>query len=210
MNGSTSRAETRMMGIAVAIAVIAATAGLESRPAGIQGGKATKPPVPYEDVGACPFEGCVYREWLANERVVIRSRRHADAPVVFTVEKGDQVRALTGVVVTVRAGRVEFRVPVDLASDAGMLHIEPGQTLFLLTYRGEGFTKAWFNDRVWDNVDGAMAFFNGLCESDPSRCTGKIVERPDSVWWVQIRSARGQVGWTKEVGKFDGKGAFGN
>src|SRR5258708_17402 len=24
------------------------------------------PPVPFEDPGACPFEGCVYREWTAK------------------------------------------------------------------------------------------------------------------------------------------------
>ena len=26
------------------------------------------PPIPYEDVGACPCEGCVYREWVALAR----------------------------------------------------------------------------------------------------------------------------------------------
>ena len=69
--------------------------------------------------------------------------------------------------------------------------------------------KAWFHGRLYKDVDGAMAFFNAVCDSDPSRCTGKIVERPRSVWWVQIRNAQGHVGWSDEPVKFDGKDALG-
>jgi hypothetical protein len=138
----------------------------------------------------------------------MRKERLAGSPIAYTVQKGERVRALTGVVVTVKAGRVQFREPIDLDSTSGKLRIEPGQTLFLLTYRGEGYTKAWFQGKVYEGVDGSMAFFNSLCERDPSRCVGKIVDRPKSVWWVQIVNARGQVGWTDEPGKFDGKDLF--
>src|SRR5437762_9918902 len=31
------------------------------------------PPVPFEDEGACPFEACVYRVWIAREPVVVRT-----------------------------------------------------------------------------------------------------------------------------------------
>jgi hypothetical protein len=167
------------------------------------------PPVPYVDDGACPFEGCVYREWVANDIVVIRKDRREGAPIAFKLKKGERARALTGVVVTLKAGRVQFRQPVNLDSASGTLHIEPGQTLFLLTYRGEGFTKAWFQGKVYESVDGARAFFDSRCDIDPSRCTGKIVERSKSVWWVQIRNARGQIGWTDEPDKFDGKDGLG-
>jgi len=33
------------------------------------------PPVPFKDVGACPFEGCVYRTWIANEAVAVRTAK---------------------------------------------------------------------------------------------------------------------------------------
>ena len=70
-----------------------------------------QPPVPFEDVGACPFEG----------------------------------------------------------------------SLFLLTYQGEGETKAWFNGRLYQYVDGT-AFFNLDCAEIPSRCTGQIVKESQTVW----------------------------
>ncbi len=57
--------------------------------------------LPYEDVGACPFEGCVYqRTWVANRTVGIRTERRAGAPVAFRLTKGAAVQAMTGVVVT--------------------------------------------------------------------------------------------------------------
>jgi len=62
------------------------------------------PPVPYEDAGACPGEGCVYREWTA--------------------------------------------------------------------------------------------------------CLGKIVEKSQTAWWVQLRNSKGQVGWTNQPEKFGGKDAI--
>ena len=63
-----------------------------------------------------------------------------------------------------------------------------------------------------------MELFNGICNYedgrrrlaayDPTACTGKIIEHPESVWWVQIRNSRGQVGWTNEPDKFAGSYAF--
>jgi hypothetical protein len=182
-----------------------------------QQSEASGPPVPYEDAGACPFEGCVYREWTANGPVTARAARIRNASIVFTVPRAAKVTALTGVVITVKAGRVRFRQPIDLqvvgrsgsltATENGSLHVEPGETLFLLTYHGEGFTRAWFKGRVYDEVDGSE-FFNGLCDAEPDRCNGQILERPERVWWVQIQNVQGQIGWTDQPERFDGKGAL--
>lgn len=166
------------------------------------------PPVPYEDFGACPFEGCVYRTWTANRAVVVRTQRRSEASVAFRLAKGARVQALTGVVVTHKAGRVEFPKPVELGTELGPLRIQPGETLYLLTYQGEGYTKAWFRGRVYDNLDGS-SFFNGACETFPERCVGKIVERPTRIWWVQVQDARKRVGWTSEPTAFDGRDALG-
>ena len=72
------------------------------------------------------------------------------------------VTALTGVVVTVRAGRVQFGAPQHLLTSSGPIDVLPGQTLYLLTYQGEGFTKVWFNGKVYEDVD-ASSFMNGAC-----------------------------------------------
>jgi len=176
----------------------------------LQSPPAARPAMPYEDAGACPFEGCVYRDWQANDTVSVRSARSAKAAVVFTVRKGETITALTGVVVTTSPGEVRFREPVDLSSSSGAVHVEPGEILYLLTYGGEGFTKAWFKGKLYEGLDGSTAFFNTMCSTDPSRCVGTIVARPRGTWWVSIRNVRGQTGWTNEPEKFNGKDALGH
>ena len=94
------------------------------------------PPIPYEDVGACPFEGCVYREWVANAPVEIRTDRTLTAPVAFAVAEGEKVTAVNGVVITTRAGRVEFDIPQDIDASGGRIHIEPGQPLLPVDVAG--------------------------------------------------------------------------
>ena len=166
------------------------------------------PPMPYEDAGACPFECCVYREWRANASVTLYRDRRIGSGVAFTANRGDELRALTGVVVTLAPGRVQFRAPVDLRTTTGILHVEPGETLYLLTYLGEGSTRAWFQGHVYDEVDGAE-FFNSRCAERPGTCNGSIVEAPRSEWWVRVRSPKGITGWTNEPEKFDNKDACG-
>ena len=165
------------------------------------------PPIPYEDVGACPFEGCVYREWTASRNVNIRASRRKTAPVRFRVKVRERVVALTGVVVTVKPARVEFSRPQILSTRDGDVHVLAGQSLYLLTYLGEGFSKVWFNGHLYTDVD-VSSVVNDVCDSKPDRCAGRIVEEGQTMWWVQIRNARGEIGWTDEADAFDGKDAL--
>ena len=58
------------------------------------------PPMPYEDPGVCPFEGCLYRDWQSLKMVKVHRTRSLKAPLVFTVANGEKGTAITGVVVT--------------------------------------------------------------------------------------------------------------
>ena len=170
--------------------------------------QAQMPPTPFEDVGACPFEGCTYREWSAKETVAIRAARRTTGSLAFSVKAGEKVTALTGVVVTLRPGRVQFRERTTLRTATGNVQIVPGETLYLLTYQGEGFTKAWLRGQSLTDVDTTQ-FINGVCDNQPSRCLGKVIQESQTEWWVQIRNRSGKVGWTREPEKFDGKDSLG-
>lgn len=167
------------------------------------------PKLPIETPNACPFEGCTFGTWTARKSLTMRRTRSGRGSKAFTLRAGEPVSALTGVLVIERAGRVEFRERTNLPSEDGMVTVAPGETLYLLGYKGEGFTDAWFKGKTYRGLDGAMAFFNALCDTRPERCTGRIVERVRSTWWVQIRNAEGLVGWTNQAEEFDGKDAFG-
>jgi hypothetical protein len=192
----------------VAVLLIAATLGCSppARPAQQSTAFATSspnaqppvryegPPIPFDDEGACPFEGCVYREWTTNAPVQVLTERRQDAPVAFELAKGARVTALTGVVSTVVPGIVELTEPLEVATGQGTIPMRAGEVFYLLTYQGEGFGKAWIKDRVYSDVD--------LSRFKPKR-------NPTAIWWVKVRSGRGQVGWTSHPDLFDGKDALG-
>lgn len=169
----------------------------------------TGPELPIETLNACPFEGCHFGAWTARKLLTVRRTRSARGAKAFTLRAGEPVTALTGVLVITRPGRVTFRERTDLLTAEGQISIAPGESLYLLGYRGEGFTDAWFKGRTYHEVDGAMEFFNALCDTRPERCTGRIVEPVRSTWWVQVRNSAGLVGWTNQAEDFDGKDAFG-
>ncbi len=162
------------------------------------------PPMPFEDQGACPLEGCAYGEWTANAGVALKTERWIGAPVAFRVRKGERVTAVTGVVVTHRAGRVRFDRPMTLSSRTGPVHVEPLDTLYLLASRGEGVATAWHKGQVYFDLDGS-AFLRAACGPTPNTCQGTIIQKPLSAWWVQVRNAKGQAGWTNQPDRFDGK-----
>ena len=139
------------------------------------------PPIPYEDNGACPFEGCTYRAWTATTQTAILSDRRDGAPVIFTVKKGEKVTGLTGVVITIVPGEVKVLKPVVVDGSP----VRPGETIYLLHYEGEGFYKVWYMGKIAIPEMG---------DSDV-----KFVRKPETVWWVKIRNGRDKsVGLSKQ------------
>jgi hypothetical protein len=161
------------------------------------------PPIPYEDAGACPFEGCVYREWTANRATDLYRERGTSSPVVSRVAAGDRVAALTGVVVTVAPGQFRARDAYSMSTQSGAIQMNPGDTAYLLTYEGEGTYTVWFDDVIHRGAD-VSGMLSGACRP-PDGCPGEIVAQPETVWWVRIRTAEGLEGWTNQPERFDGK-----
>ena len=155
------------------------------------------PPIPFKDEGACPFECCVYREWFARKEINILRDRKKDSPVTFKIKKGDRVIALTGVVITLRPGRVKVLKPVSI----GKLMADKGDIVYLLTYRGEGFLKVWFKGEIIDSV--------GVYGLDTNQGIFEIIESPESIWWVKVKNSKGQIGWSDRPEDFDNKDACG-
>ena|SRR3972149_1034755 len=157
----------------------------------------SKPPIPYENNGACPFECCTYREWYAKKETIILKDRRNGSPVAYKVGKGERVTGLTGVVITTKPGRVKVLKPVRI----GYYNASRGEIVYLLTYRGEGFFKVWYKGNIIDSVD-----MYGL---DTNKVVFSILESPESIWWVQIKNKDGQTGWSNKPEDFDNKDACG-
>lgn len=171
----------------------------------------TRPPLPYEDPGACPFECCTYREWVTNKLTAIHKNRSNNSPVVFTVAPREWVEGLTGVVVTTSPGQIRIVRPITIqywerSNTSKKIQARPGDVVYFLTYQGEGSFKAWFKGKLLTSVN-----VTELMEQNQrgSAGGGSNLPKPKSTWWVKIKNRQGQTGWTDQAGNFDNKDACG-
>lgn len=172
----------------------------------------TRPPLPYEDVGACPFECCTYREWVAQKRTAIHQSRNPNSPVLFTVAAGQRIQAVTGVVVTTKAGEISIKKPIVLSAYSRNddkpkpIQARPGDILYLLTYQGEGSYFVWFKGENF-SIDVAEVIHQNEESVPPG--TSINIPRPTSSWWVKMKNRQGQIGWTNQPENFGNKDACG-
>jgi hypothetical protein len=178
------------------------------------------PRIPYEDPGACPGEGCVYRQWIAQRAVPVHKTRDLRSPILFTLTPGEKADALTGIVVTTKPGVVRFlknwRIPVS-QERYGDMRAKPGDVMYLLTYEAEGESVVWFKGQTIGGVDivpfmncGTLKMSGGRNVSRSPDCVADVFRWPESVWWVQIKNQRGQLGWTNRAVDFGNRDALGD
>jgi hypothetical protein len=149
------------------------------------GGDTARPPSPYYDFGACPFECCVYRSWVAVKATPVHTSRDPRSPIAFRLARGERVRALTGVVVTTSAGEAVTLREVTIAGR----RVRPGERVYVLTNLGEGYNKVWYRGRMGEaQIDDDTLY--------------RVERRPESTWWVKVRNRRGKVGWSNQADDF--------
>ncbi|MBX7136287.1 MAG: hypothetical protein K1X67_26760 [Fimbriimonadaceae bacterium] len=162
-----------------------------------------RPRLPYEDWGACPFECCTYREWIAKAPIIAFEDRNEKSALAFRLNESERVFAITGVVVTSKAGVTEILKAIQIGyvpeSRGPVLSLNPGDVIYTLHYAGEGTEVFWYKgrtyvDQVWvpDNARGGELNSGAF----------KVRSRSVSVWWALIRNRAGQLGWTRETDRF--------
>jgi hypothetical protein len=167
---------------------------------------ADKPPLPYYDWNACPFECCTYRAWRADTPVKVYKGRNAKSGLAFELRKGEWVRALTGVVVTHRYGISKIVKPVKLGhrvtypvEGEPLLSLQPGELLYTLHYLGEGYDLFWYKGQLYTDQ---IASHEPDPDPPPPEFTVQVLSRPHDVWWAKVRRKDGRIGWTNEPHKF--------
>jgi hypothetical protein len=156
--------------------------------------------LPYVVKNSCPGEGCVFRAWVAGRHVAVRAQMSRTAPIAFTVNRWDWVRAVTGVSVIYQPEVIRF-----VRDTQRPVARRKGDTLEVLQYTGEGFGTIWFDGRAIEDAD-LSRIDNAACGDE---CDGRV-ERPGRrAWWVHIENAEGLVGWTDEADAFGNKDALG-
>ncbi len=162
-----------------------------------------QPPALLTEKGLCPFEGCVYREWVTQKVTPIYSAPEKNAKVIGHLSAGTRVRALTGEVHTAQPGKFRVRKPYG--------KYKPGDLIWLYGYHGEGVYTVWFAGKLYEvefssvNYDGEGGY---RCD-DKDWCRGVLEQAPKSVWWIKVQAPDGRMGWTNQPENFDGKDLLG-
>ncbi len=154
----------------------------------VSGQGKSKPTIPFIDKGACPFECCTYRDWTVDKPTAVRSAMRDSSSVAFRLKKGERVKGLTGVVITSQPGEVRVLKSTKIGGSTA----KRGDTLYLLTYIGEGFHRVWYKGKITEEETYDETIF-------------RQIRAPKEVWWVKVRNARGQIGWSREPDNFGNK-----
>lgn len=168
------------------------------------GGSKDKPfstPNSYQHWGACPFECCVYREWIAMEPSKLYQTRDEHSKVVANLIKNETVLAITGVVVTHKVGKAKILLPIQAwenskSNSPNELTINKGEIIYPLHYEGEGYSAFWYNGKVY-----SAELINTKQVN--------IEQEYQYDWWAQIKNKSGKVGWTKQTNVFAQQDACG-
>src|SRR5215469_1176699 len=163
--------------------------------------KMSQPTLPKIDRNACPFEGCQFGQWVARQKIQLCSTWRIPRKLFRNIPAGESVVAITGIYITFEPTQIEVTAPIPAYG------LKLGDMVFGYMNVGEGFFNAWFNGYWVEEFDGS-----GIMSSDGSgcrnQCNGKLVKRGRAEWWVQVRTADGVTGWTKDGNKFDGSDAL--
>ena len=151
--------------------------------------------MPFLDWGACPFECCAYGSWTATQPTNVLARRSTAAATAFQLDQGEQVTALTGVVVTTSAGRLRARTNVVLGEGREAVSLRRGDLIYILHYLGEGYDLLWYNGHTLSDQIEPIESFGELELLEPAR----------TEWWVKVKNRAGRIGWSAHPEDFGGK-----
>ena len=158
---------------------------------------ATALPVPFESEGACPFECCAYRTWTVESATDVRTSRDRSAPVAFTVQNGEKVEALTGIVVVTRPGRARASRDVKVE---GLGDLRRGDEVSVLHPLGEGYWLVWRDGKKGSGQVGEKSTRPGPWDPELNP-----IEKAEFTWWIQLKDGKGRTGWTDEPDHFGNK-----
>lgn len=165
-------------------------------------GSAPAPPIPYADLGGCPYECCAFRDWRPNSSIPMRSDRMQESPVAFTVRPGERVTPQQSVVITSRAGEILAKKTVEIRHGRDLLSVPAGERLYSLHALGEGMAFVWYRGKLL-----SLEVPPGP-HSDPTRPPSendlfRTENEAETEWWVAIENMQGQIGWSNEPHRFD-------
>lgn len=165
-----------------------------------QAQNAGAPKLPFTDPGACPFECCQYGEWTASVSQQAYKSSSRKSGLAFTIRSGEKVSALTGLVITRKAGLAIVRKQTSFED----ITVPAGAKLFLLHRVGEGVDLFWYKGAA----HSAELYVDQVRKAN-DQYPWDVISVPKTEWWVKVKNSRGVMGWLLEPKGFRGMDACG-
>jgi hypothetical protein len=153
-------------------------------------GATSLPPTPYIDKGVCPFEGCIYRPWVAKKEIILVSQPGSKNKL-GVVHAGERVVGLTGEVHSIPI-LVHAAEDVPDPRNRDQVLIPKSAAYYVIHYLGEGTWLCWYK--------GQLTEVENFSDRGPF---------PKATWWVKVGASHGLTGWTISDDNFDGQDALG-
>ena len=150
--------------------------------------------VPYVQKDVCPGEGCHYGEWIAEESIPVYAKEGNTSVRILTLKRDEIFTAIRGNVHITKPGVVLCTSSVSVKENTGSreLHLEKGDTIFVLTEYGEGLVDVWHEGelyQIWEFWSAPVGFLRDA--------KGVFIESSQSDWWVFIKTRKGRFGWIR-------------
>lgn len=129
---------------------------------------------------ACPFECCVYGTWEGTAEVPLRAAPRRPDATAHVFAAGEPFTADSGFV---RNTGISI-LTLDDTLNVGPTLLQPGDTVAVLDYVGEGRFNIWDGANVWE-----VESFWGQTGAPVS--DGQYARE----WWVHATTADGRKGW---------------
>lgn len=185
---------------ALALAALLAAPAAGATPSAATDG----PPAVYVDRSACPFECCYYGTWAVLKAADLYDK--PDGKRIGTLQPGEDAEALDGEMHVVPAEATVVYAYIDAQGHA----YNVGETVYLLSYLGQGYQRVWYQGRLirqyLGRLDERGALLDG-CSPPSEDCWLRLAEDhgDQDVWWARLRTAAGKAAWAKVE-----DGVFGN
>ena len=135
-----------------------------------------RPKVPFIQHDICPFECCQFGKWTARSVLKVFKKEGDDSRASFTIKPGEEFTATGGNVHILELGVIVI--------NKSYATFKKGDTVYVLSYRGEGEYDLWFNGKDISDTDEVWSH-------------GTLTRSPKYVWWVSIISKDGRHGWLR-------------
>lgn len=166
----------------------------------------TEPLLPVVSYDACPGKGRIVPNWKIGRRATLFSSWKRKSAAVGTLNAGDRVTVLAGVIVAYEPDVISVR------KSMADLWLEPGDRILRYAYYADGESDIWAKG-LWHShypLVGTKEYgtpCGDLCES-------VVIQQGIIDSWVQVRTASKVTGWALDYrqsrGKFGSDSNFAN